>query len=111
MTTESRLGPIVYEPRKKYRVTHAPNIGKLTFKRVVQWCPDQRYYVPIYETVTIPDGEVIDYFLTVDSESNPVHLFARQFDDRLFTLDQSVVEGAVLEPHKGNTQHFWLQEI
>jgi hypothetical protein len=61
--------------------------------------------------VTIPDGEVIDYFLTQDSESNPVHLFARQFDTRLFVLGQDVVAGAVLEPLKGNNQHFWLQEI
>lgn len=111
MTTRSRLGPIVDEPRKKYRVKIAPGVDKLSFKRVLQWSPAESYYVPIYETVTIPNGEVIDYFLTEDSEHNPVHLFARQFDDRLFTLDQAVVDGALLEPDKGNTQHFWLQEI
>lgn len=111
MTAESRLGPIVHEPRKKYRVTIAPGVDKLMFKRVVQWSPAEFYYVPIYETVTVLEGEVIDYFLTEDSEHNPVHLFACQFDERLFTLDQAVVDGAVLEPNKGNTQHFWLQEI
>lgn len=111
MTTRSRLGPIVDEPRKKYRLTIVPGADKLSFKRVLQWSPVENYYVPIYETVTIPSGEVIDYFLTEDSESNPVHLFARQFDTRLFTLDQETVDGALLEPDKGNTQHFWLQEI
>lgn len=111
MTTRSRLGPIVDEPRKKYRIKLASNAAKLSFKRVLQWSPAENYYVPIYETVTIPDGEVIDYFLTEDSDHNPVHLFARQFDERLFTLDQAVVDGALLEPDKGNDQHFWLQEI
>lgn len=111
MTTRSRLGPIVDEPRKKYRIKIVPGADKLTFNRLVHYNPADNYYVPIYETVTIQSGEVIDYFLTEDSESNPVHLFARQFDTRLFVLSQDVVDGAVLEPLKGNTQHFWLQEI
>lgn len=111
MTTRSRLGPIVDEPRKKYRIKLAANAAKLTFNRLVHYDPVDNYYVPIYETVIIPDGEVIDYFLTEDSESNPVHLFARQFDTRLFVLSQDVVDGALLEPDKGNNQHFWLQEI
>lgn len=86
-------------------------MDKLTFKKVMQWCPDNRYYTPIYETVTIPDGEVIDYFSTEDSEHNQMHVFARQFDDRLFILEQSVVDGALKTPGNGNDQYFWLQEI
>jgi len=111
MNTQYRLGPIVNEPRKKYRVTISPKLDRLTFQRVVKWCSRESYYVPVFDTVTIPDQEVIDYFLTEDSDNNPVHLFARQFDDRLFTLDQTVVESALKSPGNGNTQYFWLQEI
>jgi len=111
MTTRSRLGPIVDEPRKKYRVMYSPKLDRLVFDKVMHWQPRDSYYVPIYEQVTIRDQEVIDYFMTEDSEHNPMHVFARQFDDRLFILSAAVVEGAVKEPNKGNTQYFWLQEI
>lgn len=112
MSSYQRLGPIVNEPRKKYRIRFAPATRDCRFCKVLVWDTTTAYYTPVSgEDITVQDGEVLDYFMTVGEDGEVVNIFARQLDDRLFMLNQETVDGAIKEPGKGNNQNFWLQEI
>ena len=106
-----RLGPIVFEPRRKVRIKYAPVVANLEFTHVVVWDASTKYYVPIVGVVSPDDGEVLDHFSTVDPDGNSFEVFARQFDTKLFIIEPSLLETAVKLPGAGNTCHFHLEQI
>lgn len=112
MGIRDRLGPVVDEPiRKKFRVHWDTRIDDLKMPTAVRWDGDTRYYVPVDEKVSVPNGEVIDYFKMEAPNGTFVHLFARQFDELLFQMRDEIFTNCVLKPGAGNCQHFWFEEI
>jgi hypothetical protein len=110
MALRDRVGPIVDEPRRKFRVTSKSVPYQVTeLVKLVGWDESQRVYSPVDGVLTLRIGEILNCYDVTTPQKGLIHLVCDQFGEQMAVLNPDVLLRFMDEADAEYT--FWFDEV